>query len=122
MDQRVNPKVSIAQKLRSWSGRRKSVGRCNERSCKHGEKAGKIREGCEAKAGVSGQRHDGVGESNPGRCDKPTVTLKRTHPTPFYESQTGIPGPYGSLEVTFVTPPERCSRIEVAGHDCPWPW
>lgn len=68
-----------------------SVGRCNDRSCKHGEKAGEICEGCEAQAGVSGHRHDGIGESNPGRCDKPTVTLKRTHPTPFYESQTGIP-------------------------------
>ena len=40
---------------------------------------------------ANSQRHDSVGESNPGRCDKPTVALKRTHPTPFYESQSGNP-------------------------------
>ena len=44
----------------------------------------KVRKYGERKAGASKDRHTRKGQSDSGRCDKPTVSLEQTHPTQFY--------------------------------------
>ena len=71
------------------AGAAPGVGQGDCHGGEHEQQAGYVGKGRQGEAGVRDQRHCGKGQSDAGRCNKPAVLAKRSHPETFYGSYVG---------------------------------